>query len=129
MNHAAVTIQRWYRHHAKRRHANQAALKRILDSKRKVSMCPCRLSHSSPFIRRNINWVCLSPCFAAALKQSASLLSKEWEERTEEERRLEQQQRKDEDRKRIREEKARLARLAAIQVLTSDYTACGSIKL
>lgn len=93
-------------------------------------MCPCRLSHSSPFIRRNINWVCLSPCFAAALKQSASLLSKEWEERTEEERRLEQQQqRKDEDRKRIREEKARLARLAAIQVLTSDYTACGSIKL
>uniref|UniRef100_A0A3B4GV35 Centrosomal protein 131 n=1 Tax=Pundamilia nyererei TaxID=303518 RepID=A0A3B4GV35_9CICH len=117
VNHAAVTIQRWYRHHAKRRHANQAALKRILDSKRKVSMCPCRLSHSSPFIRRNINWVCLSPCFAAALKQSASLLSKEWEERTEEERRLEQQQRKDEDRKRIREEKARLARLAAIQEL------------
>uniref|UniRef100_A0AAX7VB99 Centrosomal protein 131 n=1 Tax=Astatotilapia calliptera TaxID=8154 RepID=A0AAX7VB99_ASTCA len=86
VNHAAVTIQRWYRHHAKKRHANQAALKRILDSKRK------------------------------------------WEERTEEERRLEQQQRKDEDRKRIREEKARLARLAAIQVLTSDYTACGSIK-
>uniref|UniRef100_A0A3Q2UUU6 Centrosomal protein 131 n=1 Tax=Haplochromis burtoni TaxID=8153 RepID=A0A3Q2UUU6_HAPBU len=58
VNHAAVTIQRWYRHHAK----------------------------SSPFIRRNINWVCLSPCF-------------------------------DEDRKRIREEKARLARLAAIQEL------------
>ncbi|XP_014266104.3 centrosomal protein of 131 kDa isoform X1 [Maylandia zebra] len=76
VNHAAVTIQRWYRHHAKKRHANQAALKRILDSKRK-----------------------------------------EWEERTEEERRLEQQQRKDEDRKRIREEKARLARLAAIQEL------------
>uniref|UniRef100_A0AAX7V8F8 Centrosomal protein 131 n=1 Tax=Astatotilapia calliptera TaxID=8154 RepID=A0AAX7V8F8_ASTCA len=75
VNHAAVTIQRWYRHHAKKRHANQAALKRILDSKRK------------------------------------------WEERTEEERRLEQQQRKDEDRKRIREEKARLARLAAIQEL------------
>uniref|UniRef100_A0AAX7TKJ6 Centrosomal protein 131 n=1 Tax=Astatotilapia calliptera TaxID=8154 RepID=A0AAX7TKJ6_ASTCA len=58
VNHAAVTIQRWYRHHAK----------------------------NSPFIRRNINWVCLSPCF-------------------------------DEDRKRIREEKARLARLAAIQEL------------
>uniref|UniRef100_A0A3Q3CH79 Centrosomal protein 131 n=1 Tax=Haplochromis burtoni TaxID=8153 RepID=A0A3Q3CH79_HAPBU len=76
VNHAAVTIQRWYRHHAKRPHANEAALKRILDSKRK-----------------------------------------EWEERTEEERRLEQQQRKDEDRKRIREEKARLARLAAIQGL------------
>uniref|UniRef100_A0A669BQA3 Centrosomal protein 131 n=1 Tax=Oreochromis niloticus TaxID=8128 RepID=A0A669BQA3_ORENI len=65
VNHAAVTIQRWYRRHAKRRHANQAVL-----------------SQSSPFIRR-----------------------------------LEQQQKKDEDRKRIREEKARLARLAAIQEL------------
>ncbi|XP_022069428.2 centrosomal protein of 131 kDa isoform X1 [Acanthochromis polyacanthus] len=42
---------------------------------------------------------------------------KEWEERTEEDGRLEQQQKKDEDRKRIREEKARLARLAAIQEL------------
>ena len=40
----------------------------------------------------------------------------EWEERTEEDGRLEPQQKKDEDRKRIREEKARLARLAAIQV-------------
>lgn len=44
------------------------------------------------------------------------LLVQEWEERTKEESRLEQQQKKDEDRKRIREEKARLARLAAIQV-------------
>ncbi|XP_027144840.1 centrosomal protein of 131 kDa isoform X2 [Larimichthys crocea] len=35
VNQAAVTIQRWYRRHAKRRHANQAALKRILASKRK----------------------------------------------------------------------------------------------
>uniref|UniRef100_A0A671XNP6 Centrosomal protein 131 n=1 Tax=Sparus aurata TaxID=8175 RepID=A0A671XNP6_SPAAU len=64
VNQAALTIQRWYRHHAKRQHTNQAALKRILASKRK------------------------------------------------------QQQKKDEDRKRIREEKARLARLAAIQVHT-----------
>ncbi|XP_049915278.1 centrosomal protein of 131 kDa isoform X2 [Epinephelus moara] len=77
VNQAAVTIQRWYRRHAKRRHTNQAALKRILASKRK-----------------------------------------EWEERTEEDSRLEQQQqKKDEDRRRIREEKARLARLAAIQEL------------
>ncbi|XP_074476868.1 centrosomal protein of 131 kDa isoform X4 [Sebastes fasciatus] len=76
VNQAAVTIQRWYRRHAKRRHTNQAALKRILASKRK-----------------------------------------EWEERTEEDSRPEQQQKKDEDRKRIREEKARLARLAAIQEL------------
>lgn len=44
------------------------------------------------------------------------LLLQEWEERTKEESLLEQQQKKDEDRKRIREEKARLARLAAIQV-------------
>ncbi|KAG8008844.1 hypothetical protein GBF38_010485 [Nibea albiflora] len=35
VNQAAVTIQRWYRLHAKRRHANQAALKRVLASKRK----------------------------------------------------------------------------------------------
>ncbi|XP_044192714.1 centrosomal protein of 131 kDa isoform X3 [Thunnus albacares] len=77
VNQAAVTIQRWYRHHAKRQHANQTTLKRILASKRK-----------------------------------------EWEERTGEDSRLEQQQqRKDDDRKRIREEKARLARLAAIQEL------------
>ncbi len=48
------------------------------------------------------------------------LCLQEWEERTEEDRRLEQQQKKDEDRKRIREEKARLARLAAIQVPTFD---------
>lgn len=47
-------------------------------------------------------------------------LQQEWEERTEEDSRLEQQQKKDEDRKRIREEKARLARLAAIQVPASD---------
>uniref|UniRef100_A0A7N5ZW78 Centrosomal protein 131 n=1 Tax=Anabas testudineus TaxID=64144 RepID=A0A7N5ZW78_ANATE len=60
VNQAAVTIQRWYRRHAKRQHTSQAALKRILANKRK-------------------------------------------------------QQRKDEDRKRIREEKARLARLAAIE--------------
>ncbi|XP_034426069.1 centrosomal protein of 131 kDa isoform X5 [Hippoglossus hippoglossus] len=74
VNQAAVTIQRWYR--AKRRHTNQAALKRILAGKRK-----------------------------------------EWEERTEDDSRLEQPQKRDEDRKRIREEKARLARLAAIQEL------------
>ncbi|XP_032357723.1 centrosomal protein of 131 kDa isoform X4 [Etheostoma spectabile] len=76
VNQAAVTIQRWYRRHAQRQHTNQAALKRILASKRK-----------------------------------------EWEERTEEDGHLEPQQKKDEDRKRIREEKARLARLAAIQGL------------
>ncbi|XP_070846317.1 centrosomal protein of 131 kDa isoform X2 [Chaetodon trifascialis] len=76
VNQAALTIQRWYRRHAKRKQADQAALRHILSSKRK-----------------------------------------EWEERTEEDSRLEQQQKKDEDRKRIREEKARLARLAAIQEL------------
>ncbi|XP_026207101.1 centrosomal protein of 131 kDa isoform X2 [Anabas testudineus] len=76
VNQAAVTIQRWYRRHAKRQHTSQAALKRILANKRK-----------------------------------------EWEEKTEDDSCLDQQQRKDEDRKRIREEKARLARLAAIEEL------------
>uniref|UniRef100_A0A8C4FCP2 Centrosomal protein 131 n=1 Tax=Dicentrarchus labrax TaxID=13489 RepID=A0A8C4FCP2_DICLA len=40
VNQAAVTIQRWYRRHAQRRHTNQAALKRILANKRKVSLHP-----------------------------------------------------------------------------------------
>uniref|UniRef100_UPI003AADA9DB centrosomal protein of 131 kDa isoform X2 n=1 Tax=Centroberyx gerrardi TaxID=166262 RepID=UPI003AADA9DB len=35
VNHAAVTIQRWYRRHAKRQHAGQAVLKRILATKKK----------------------------------------------------------------------------------------------
>uniref|UniRef100_A0A7N9B181 Centrosomal protein 131 n=1 Tax=Mastacembelus armatus TaxID=205130 RepID=A0A7N9B181_9TELE len=80
VNQAAVAIQRWYRRHAKRQHTSQAALRRLLASKRT-----------------------------------------EWQERTEEDSLLEQQQRKDEDRKLIREEKARLARLAAIQVPTCEY--------
>ncbi|XP_060883845.1 centrosomal protein of 131 kDa isoform X2 [Labrus mixtus] len=76
VNQAAVTIQRWYRRHAKRHHTDQAMLKRILANKRK-----------------------------------------EWEERAGEDGGPEQRQKKDEDRKRIREEKARLARLAAIKEL------------
>nr|XP_020460446.1 centrosomal protein of 131 kDa isoform X2 [Monopterus albus] len=50
----------------------------------------------------------------AALRRLLASKRKEWEERTEEE---SGQLRKDEDRKQIREEKARLARLAAIQEL------------
>ncbi|XP_068160842.1 centrosomal protein of 131 kDa isoform X2 [Antennarius striatus] len=77
VNQAAVTIQRWYRHHTHRQYTNQAAVKQILASKRK-----------------------------------------EWEERAEEDRCMEQQQqKKEDDRKQIREEKARLARVAAIQEL------------
>ncbi|KAM7381114.1 hypothetical protein PAMA_012107 [Pampus argenteus] len=53
----------------------------------------------------------------AALKRVLASKKKEWEERAEEDSLLEQQQKKDDDRKRIREEKARLARLAAIQEL------------
>ncbi|XP_029384140.1 centrosomal protein of 131 kDa isoform X2 [Echeneis naucrates] len=75
VNQAAVTIQRWYRRHARQQPTNHAVLKRMLASKKK-----------------------------------------EWEERTVDSC-LEQQQKKDEDRKRIREEKAHLARLAAIQEL------------
>uniref|UniRef100_A0A672YDJ0 Centrosomal protein 131 n=1 Tax=Sphaeramia orbicularis TaxID=375764 RepID=A0A672YDJ0_9TELE len=69
VNQAAVTIQRWYRRYAKRRRTNQAALKRILSTKRKVQSC-------------------VPACISPALHSQ----------------------------KRIREEKARLARLAAIQV-------------
>uniref|UniRef100_A0A3Q2YDB0 Centrosomal protein 131 n=1 Tax=Hippocampus comes TaxID=109280 RepID=A0A3Q2YDB0_HIPCM len=73
VNQAAVTIQRWFRRHARRRRANRVALRRILDSKRK-----------------------------------------EWQERAEAESHLEMPR---DDRKLIREEKARQARLAAIQEL------------
>ncbi|XP_054625101.1 centrosomal protein of 131 kDa isoform X2 [Dunckerocampus dactyliophorus] len=73
VNQSAVTIQRWYRRHARRRRANQAALRHVLASKRK-----------------------------------------EWQERAEAEGHLEQPR---DDRKQIREEKARQARLAAIQEL------------
>ncbi|CAJ1081450.1 centrosomal protein of 131 kDa isoform X1 [Xyrichtys novacula] len=58
---------------------------------------------------------------AAVLKRILATKRKEWEERMEEEEEdgsgLEQQRKKDEERRRIREEKARLARLAAIKEL------------
>ncbi|XP_047465469.1 centrosomal protein of 131 kDa isoform X2 [Mugil cephalus] len=53
----------------------------------------------------------------AELRRILASKRKEWDERPEEDGRLEQQKKKDEDRKRIREEKARLARLAAIKEL------------
>uniref|UniRef100_A0A8C1Q3B3 5-azacytidine induced 1 n=1 Tax=Cyprinus carpio TaxID=7962 RepID=A0A8C1Q3B3_CYPCA len=68
VNHAAITIQRWYR-----RRANENTIKHLLASKKKR------------------------------------------EQRAEEERTTEVLKKKEEDRKRIREEKARLARLTAIQ--------------
>ncbi|KAK6478216.1 centrosomal protein of 131 kDa-like isoform X1 [Huso huso] len=34
VNHAAVTIQRWYRRHAHRRHTSEAALRRLLSTKK-----------------------------------------------------------------------------------------------
>ncbi|RVE59877.1 hypothetical protein OJAV_G00193350 [Oryzias javanicus] len=74
VNQAAVTIQCWYRRHARRKQENE--LKLLLGNKRK-----------------------------------------EWQEKRAEDSVQEQQQQKLEDRKRIREEKARLARLAAIQEL------------
>ncbi|XP_014838382.1 PREDICTED: centrosomal protein of 131 kDa-like isoform X2 [Poecilia mexicana] len=53
----------------------------------------------------------------AALEQILTSKRKEWEEKREEDDHLQQQHRRGEERKRIREEKARLARLAAIQEL------------
>ncbi|XP_076007717.1 centrosomal protein of 131 kDa [Genypterus blacodes] len=76
VNHAAVTIQRWYRRQARRQHTNQTTLRHFLATRKK-----------------------------------------EWEERAEEDGCLEQQQQKKEERKLVREEKARLARLAAIKEL------------
>uniref|UniRef100_A0AAY5F366 Centrosomal protein 131 n=1 Tax=Electrophorus electricus TaxID=8005 RepID=A0AAY5F366_ELEEL len=75
VSHAAVTIQRWFRRHANRRRANEAALRQMLASKKK-----------------------------------------EREQQQEEEKVMEPQKKKEEDRKRIREEKARLARLTAVRV-------------
>ncbi|XP_046710438.1 centrosomal protein of 131 kDa isoform X3 [Silurus meridionalis] len=76
VSHAAVTIQRWYRHHASRRKANETALKQLLTSKR---------------------------------KERGQQLGTD--------KAVKLQKKKEEDRKRIREEKARLARLTAIQEL------------
>ncbi|XP_066560484.1 centrosomal protein of 131 kDa isoform X1 [Amia ocellicauda] len=76
VNHAAVTIQRWYRRHAQRQRANEAALKRLLTTKKQ-----------------------------------------EREQRAEGGKAQEVLKKKEDDRKRIREEKARLARRAAIQEL------------
>uniref|UniRef100_A0A673HXC9 Centrosomal protein 131 n=1 Tax=Sinocyclocheilus rhinocerous TaxID=307959 RepID=A0A673HXC9_9TELE len=76
VNHAAITIQRWYRRHANRKRANVNTIKHLLISKKK-----------------------------------------EREQRAEEEKTAESLKKKEDDRKRIREEKARLARLTAIQEL------------
>ncbi|XP_072568011.1 centrosomal protein of 131 kDa isoform X2 [Paramormyrops kingsleyae] len=77
VNHAAITIQRWFRRHSQRQRAGEAALRRLLAAKKR-----------------------------------------EREQKVEEGRKTpELQKKKDEDRKRIREEKARLARAAAIQEL------------
>uniref|UniRef100_A0A672K7K0 Centrosomal protein of 131 kDa-like n=1 Tax=Sinocyclocheilus grahami TaxID=75366 RepID=A0A672K7K0_SINGR len=76
VNHAAVSIQRWYRRHANRKRANVNTIKHLLISKKK-----------------------------------------EREQRAEEEKTAESLKRKEDDRKRIREEKAHLARLTAIQEL------------
>nr|XP_025974327.1 centrosomal protein of 131 kDa isoform X3 [Dromaius novaehollandiae] len=76
VNLAAVTIQRWYRHHSQRHRMGAAALGRLLASKRE-----------------------------------------ERQQQMEEGNILDLRERKDEERRKIREEKARLARRAAIQEL------------
>ncbi|KAJ8377645.1 hypothetical protein AAFF_G00254900 [Aldrovandia affinis] len=76
VNHAVVSIQRWYRRHANRQRTGEAALKRLLTVK-----------------------------------------TREREQRGQEVMSPETQKKKTEDRKRVREEKARAARLAAIEEL------------
>uniref|UniRef100_A0A3B1JT43 Centrosomal protein 131 n=1 Tax=Astyanax mexicanus TaxID=7994 RepID=A0A3B1JT43_ASTMX len=81
VSHAAVTIQRWFRHHVTQRRNTEAALRQILTSKKK-----------------------------------------EREQRQEEDKAGGSQRKREEDRKRIREEKARLARSAAIRELQQKRT-------
>ncbi|XP_028674883.2 centrosomal protein of 131 kDa isoform X2 [Erpetoichthys calabaricus] len=76
VNHAALIIQRWYRRHAKRRRVGEAALKRLLASKKQERV-----------------------------------------QKAEETKVQDVQKKTPDDRKKIREEKARLARKAAIQEL------------
>ncbi|XP_043570917.1 centrosomal protein of 131 kDa isoform X4 [Chiloscyllium plagiosum] len=76
VNHAVITIQRWYRRHSQRRKASQAALKRLLATKKQ--------------------------------EREQEMLVESDQER---------QRKKSEERKRIREEKARQARKAAIEEL------------
>ncbi|XP_060700450.1 centrosomal protein of 131 kDa isoform X2 [Hemiscyllium ocellatum] len=76
VNHAVITIQRWYRRHSQRRKASQAALKRLFATKKQ--------------------------------EREQEMLVESDQER---------QRKKSEERKRIREEKARQARKAAIEEL------------
>lgn len=102
VNQAAVTIQRWYRHHNKRKHRHQEeTLGLILANKKKVFISPSVVLRVFLFL---LHW-------------NKSFFLQELEARKEEDDHQEQQ-RRGEDRKRIREEKAHLARLAAIQVQT-----------
>lgn len=108
MNQAAVTIQRWYRRHARRRLASNTALRRFLASKRKVRLSPKSSVFPLPPWVRNI---CISTVVTHVCR-----LCQEWEESRLEQQQQQEQQQKVEDRKKLREEKARLARLAVIQV-------------
>ncbi|XP_017667670.1 PREDICTED: centrosomal protein of 131 kDa isoform X2 [Lepidothrix coronata] len=87
VNLAAVTIQRWYRRHSQRHRTAAAALGRLMAAKREVG-----------------------PVLMASRRE-------ERQQRMEEGNILDLQERKDEERRKIREEKARLARRAAIQEL------------
>ncbi|XP_014809260.1 PREDICTED: centrosomal protein of 131 kDa isoform X3 [Calidris pugnax] len=94
VNLAAVTIQRWYRRHSQRRRAGAAALERLLASKRETRSWP-------------------EEGYPVSARRSES----ERQQRMEEGNILDLLEKKDEERRKIREEKARLARRAAIQEL------------
>ncbi|XP_067860069.1 centrosomal protein of 131 kDa isoform X2 [Heptranchias perlo] len=76
VNHAVITIQRWYRRHSQRRRSSEAALKRLLATKKQ--------------------------------EKEQEMLAESVQEH---------QRKKSEERRKIREEKARQARKAAIQEL------------
>ncbi|XP_033840170.1 centrosomal protein of 131 kDa [Periophthalmus magnuspinnatus] len=94
VNHAAITIQRWYRLQRQRRQSNQTLN---------------QTHHSQP-----------QPPVQSELHQLLSSKRKEMEQRKLGDRKSEQH--KDEERRRVREEKARLARLQAIQELQQKRT-------
>lgn len=97
VNHAALIIQRWFRLQHDRRRSQY------------------RDQNQGQIQTQDQNQSQEQTQGQSELQQLLSSKRKEWEQRALEERRLEQH--KDEDRRRIREEKARLARLQAVQEL------------
>ncbi|XP_025937769.1 centrosomal protein of 131 kDa isoform X2 [Apteryx rowi] len=114
VNLAAVTIQRWYRHHSQRHRMGAAALERLLASKRELQTARVGSNNANPaeFL---LSWTLWWP--KEGYPVSAHCSKSERQQQMEEGNILDLHEKKDEERRKIREEKARLARRAAIQEL------------